>query len=103
MLPYVMEYNLISNPGRFAEIARLMGESTDGLSGMEAAQKSVAAVRRLLDALGMPQNLSDVGLTEADIPDLVEELMALQTFPIGFMNPREVGPEDARELYYRAL
>ncbi len=103
MLPYVMEYNLISNPGRFAEVARLMGENTDGLSTMEAAQRSVTAVRRFLSALDMPQRLSDVGLTEADIPHLVEELMTLQTLPIAFMNPREVGAEEARGIYMKAL
>jgi alcohol dehydrogenase len=103
MLPYVMEYNLISNPGRFAEVARLMGENIEGLSALDAARKSVAAVRSLLDALGMPQRLADVGLGEDDIPHLVEELTALQAAPIAFMNPREVGPEEARELYTRAL
>jgi alcohol dehydrogenase len=103
MLPYVMEYNLISSPGRFAKVAMLMGESTDGLSTMDAAHKSVTAVRRLLSALGMPQHLSEVGLAEADVPHLVEELMALQTLPIGFMNPREVGAEDARAIYLSAL
>ena len=103
MLPYVMEFNLISNPARFADIACFMGESTDGLSTMDAAHKSVAAVRRLLTDLGMPQHLSDVGLTEADVPHLVDELVALQGFPISFMNPREVGAKEAREIYMEAL
>jgi alcohol dehydrogenase class IV len=103
MLPYVMEFNLISNPGRFAEVARLLGESTDGLSTMDAAHRSVAAVRRLLIDLGMPQRLADVGLTDADVPHLVDELVALQGFPIAFMNPREVGAKEAREIYMRAL
>ncbi len=103
MLPYVMEYNLISSPARFAEVARLLGENTDGLSTMDAAYRSVAAVRRLLTELGMPQHLSEVGLTEADIPHLVEELVSLQAFPIAFMNPREVGAKEAREIYLKAL
>ncbi len=59
LLPYVMEYNLISDPEKFAEVARLLGENTRGLSTMDAALKSVAAVRRLLSDLGVPQRLSE--------------------------------------------
>jgi alcohol dehydrogenase class IV len=103
MLPYVMEYNLISDPGKFVEVARLLGEETCGLSTRDAALKSVAAVRRLLSDLGMPQRLADVGITEADVPDLVEELITLQAFPIAFMNPRDVGPKEATEMYMKAL
>jgi alcohol dehydrogenase class IV len=103
MLPYVMEYNLIASPGRFADVARFMGENVDGLSTMDAAHKSVAAVRRLLSDLDMPQRLSDVGLGEADIPHLVDELVTLQGAPIAFMNPREVGADEAREIYTKAL
>jgi len=103
MLPYVMEYNLISDPAKFAEVARLLGEKTGRLSTLDAALKSVAAIRRLLSDLGMPQRLSEVGLTEADIPHLVDELITYQAFPIALMNPREVGPEEAAEIYLKAL
>jgi alcohol dehydrogenase class IV len=103
LLPYVMEYNLISDPEKFAEIARLMGENTCGLSTMDAALKSVAAVRRLLSDLGVPQRLSEVGVIEADIPDLVDELMTFQAVPMAMQNPRDVGPKEAAEIFRRAL
>ncbi|MFH0915511.1 MAG: iron-containing alcohol dehydrogenase [bacterium] len=103
MLPYVMEYNLISDPEKFAEVARLLGEKTSGLSTVDAALKSVAAVRRFLSDLDMPQRLAEVGLTAADVPDLVDELMTLQAFPLAFMNPREVGAKEATEIYLKAL
>jgi alcohol dehydrogenase class IV len=63
----------------------------------------VAAVSRLLSDLGMPQRLSEVGITAADIPYLVEELITYQSFPIAFMNPREVGSKEAAEIYLKAL
>jgi alcohol dehydrogenase class IV len=103
LLPYVMEFNLISDPEKFGEIARLMGENTCGLSTMDAALKSVAAVRRLLTDLGVPQRLSDVGITEADIPYLVEEFMTFQSASADLMNPRDVGPEEAAEILRGAL
>ena len=103
MLPYVMEYNLISAPEKFAEVARLLGENTNGLSTRDAALKSISAVRVLLSDLNMPQRLSEVGITAADIPGLVDELMTYQSFPLGLMNPREVRSEDATEIYMKAL
>jgi alcohol dehydrogenase len=103
MLPYVMEFNLVSNPAKFAEVARLLGEETYGLSVMDAAQESAVAVRRLLNDLEMPQTLTEVGVTEADIPELVDELMTYQSFPIAFMNPRDVSAEDAAAIYMSAL
>jgi alcohol dehydrogenase len=103
LLPYVMEYNLISDPEKFAEVAQLLGENTSGLSTMDAALKSVAAVRRLLADLGIPQRLGEVGITEADIPGLVDELMTFQAVPMAIQNPREVGPKEAAEIFRRAL
>ncbi len=103
MLPYVMEYNLISAPEKYAEVARLLGENTNGLSIRDAALRSVSAVRALLSDLNMPQRLSEVGVSDADIPYLVDELMTYQSFPLALMNPREVGAKDATEIYTRAL
>jgi len=103
LLPYVMEYNLISCTGRFAEIARLLGEETSGLSTVDAALKAVAAVRRLLSALGVPQRLSEVGIVEADIPGFVDEFMTFQAVPAALQNPRDVGPDQAAEIFRRAL
>jgi alcohol dehydrogenase len=103
MLPYSMEYNMVSAPEKFAEVAGLLGENTDGLSTRHAALRSVAAVRALLSDLDMPQRLSEVGLTAADIPILVDELMTYQSFPLGLMNPRDVSAKDATEVYMKAL
>lgn len=38
LLPHVARYNLIANPEKFADIAEFMGENTDGLSTMDAAE-----------------------------------------------------------------
>ena len=57
----------------------------------------------LLTDLEMPQTLTEVGVTEADIPELVDELMTYQSFPIAFMNPRDVSAEDAAAIFMSAL
>ncbi len=97
LLPHVMEFNLISNPGKFAKIAELMGEEVRGLSLLDAAAKSVEAVRRLIKDLGMPQKLSDastIKITEADIPAMVEEVHTKHK-----INPRDVSSEDITKLF----
>ena len=45
LLPHVEEFNLIGNANRFRDIAKAMGEITEGLSTMDAARKAIAAIR----------------------------------------------------------
>jgi alcohol dehydrogenase len=103
LLPYVMEYNLVSCPDRYAEIARLLGEDIEGLSTMDAALLSVAAVRRFFCLLGVPQRLSEVGIVKEDIPGFVEELMTFWAVPMAMQDARDAGPEEATEIFLRAL
>ena len=71
MLPYVMRYNLIACPAKFADIAFALGENVDGLTEMEAAWQSVEAVDELSEDIGVPKNLKQIG---AD-PNMIEELV----------------------------
>jgi len=64
MLPYVMEFNLAGDMERFARVAELMGEKTDGLSLREKAERSVTAVRCLSADVGLPRTLGEVGIKE---------------------------------------
>ncbi len=57
-----MEFNLIGNMEKFAKVAEVMGENTEGLSVREKAQKSIVAVRCLSADLGFPQRLGEVGV-----------------------------------------
>jgi len=72
VLPYVMDYNLLACPKKFADIARAMGENVDGLPLLDAAEKSVEAVRKLSKRLGIPQTLSEVGVDPAKIDEMAE-------------------------------
>lgn len=72
VLPYVMEYNLLACPKKFADIARAMGENVDGLPMLDAAAKSVEAVRKLSKRLGIPQRLSEVGVDPSKIEEMAE-------------------------------
>lgn len=100
LLPFLMEYNLIGAPERYIDIALAFGESIDGLSPMEAAAKSVKAVRDLMRDIGITERLGDFGVKEEDLEMLADE--ALQSGNV-FVNPRFPSREDIIEIYRKAL
>jgi alcohol dehydrogenase class IV len=102
LLPHIMDFNLIACPHKYAGIARLMGERLDGCSPIQAARRSVDAVRHLCADVGMPQALTEVGFTEGDIPDALDFLFTYQTYGME-NNPRDVSREDLSRIYRAAL
>ncbi|NTW17750.1 MAG: iron-containing alcohol dehydrogenase, partial [Syntrophaceae bacterium] len=99
-LPYVCEFNLISNLEKFADIAVAMGEDITGLSPKEAALKAVEAIRTLSKDVGIPSGFAALGMKESDIQLLAENAMKdICTF----FNPRSVRVEDIVELYKKAM
>jgi len=101
MLPYVVDYNKIGNPRKYASIAQAVGENTEGLSPYQAAEKLVAYIFRLLETLNIPAKLSDYSVTKADIPSLVEGGMKLSRLFV--TNPRNLTEDDVKNIYTSAL
>jgi alcohol dehydrogenase class IV len=97
MLPWVMEYNMMSCLQWFREIGEFMGENMEGLSDREAAQKTVDAMRTLAEDLNVPLYLSDVGIPESAIPGLVEG--ALSQARLWNNNPRKFTADDMAQVY----
>ena len=102
MLPYVMEFNLAGNMEKFARVAELMGEKTDGLSLREKAERSVTAVRCLSADVGLPRTLGEVGIKEVDIPEIIDYVFKFHSYQIE-NNPRYVRREDLERLLRAAL
>jgi alcohol dehydrogenase len=103
LLPPVIEYNLLSNPAKFAKLAILLGEKTEGLSEMEAAGRSVVAVSKLIEDLGLPRKLRDIGITEADIPRLAQKADAINQVVISLLNPRDANVKEIERIFKAAL
>ncbi len=99
LLPVVEEYNIISNPQRFADIAEFMGENIEGLSVMDAAQKAIDAMRRLATDIGIPTSLKEMGVKEEDF-----DLMATNALLDGNAgsNPRKGNKQDIINLFAKA-
>ncbi|HPQ43351.1 MAG TPA: iron-containing alcohol dehydrogenase [Syntrophales bacterium] len=97
LLPAVMNYNLPGALEKFAIIAEVMGEPTDGLSLNQAAGLAVGAVENLIDDCGIYDTLETIGIPEEDFPKLAEAAMTVAR-PLA-NNPRSVTVEDAIEIY----
>lgn len=100
LLPAVESYNLISNPKRFADIAVAMGENIQGLSVRDAADKALAAIRRLSADIGIPSGLAELGVKEEDLEVMSKNAMK---DACGLTNPRAVTLQDVIGIYKTAL
>jgi alcohol dehydrogenase class IV len=101
MLPAVMQFNLVGNLGKFAEVAELMGQPTEGLSLREAAEEAVEAVVQLAEDLGVPTSLGEFGVKEEHLPALAEGVMKVTRLLAN--NPRTLTQADAEEIYRSVL
>ncbi len=99
ILKYCMRYNLMAAPERFAEIARIMGVNTAGMTTFEAAEASVKAVERLFDETGVHVPMLSFGMKESDA-----ELVATH-LPQSLLanNPRGCTQKQAEKLYLEIL
>ena len=95
MLPAVMRFNLPGNLAKFARIAQIFGERTDGLSLREAAERSVIAIEQLQADIGITAKLGDFHMTEADLHDVAAEAMLSGNVAV---NPRKPTLEDMKAL-----
>lgn len=98
LLPHIMEFNLMCCPDRFADIAVAFGEDIEGLSPMEAAEKAVSAVKRLVKDLEIP-SLNSYDIDPESFPRLAEDAVKEAATKD---NPRHTSVEDAIHLYQKA-
>lgn len=101
LLPFVMRFNLPARVSQFARIAQLLGENTTGLSEMEAAERSIAAVERLKTAIGIPNRLRDLGVKREQLPQFAEKTLGIKR--ILRVNPRPVTAEAVLGIFEEAF
>jgi alcohol dehydrogenase class IV len=103
LLSVVMEFSLMGAPRRYADIAKAIGASVDGLSPMDAARRGAEAVRSLIEQMKIP-TLAGLGVTRDKLEPLVSK-MAEDAIASGSPgnNPRKATKEEIIDLYYAAL
>lgn len=100
-LPYIMEYNMLVAQERLAEIARVMGEVTNGVATREAAAKAIIATKRLIESLEMPTCLKDVNVGEDRLEGMVDKLLTKYAYIYEGSNPSRVTREKITDMYRR--
>ncbi|WP_243374235.1 iron-containing alcohol dehydrogenase [Geotalea sp. SG265] len=100
LLPAVSQFNLIACPKRFADIAVALGENITGLSVTEAAEKAIAAIRKLSASIGIPAGLKELNVKEADLKIMAENA---KKDACQLTNPRKATLEQVIEIYKAAM
>jgi alcohol dehydrogenase class IV len=94
MLPHVMAFYADAVPERFHRMAHAVGAKSEDADGFGVW------LQELSDAIDIPSSLSEVGVTESHLEDLVHWAWQDVCHPLG---PRPTTREDLRQLYEQAL
>jgi alcohol dehydrogenase class IV len=101
-LPHVIRFNCAGGPEigkRYRDVAEVLGVEAGG-SDEDVGEALAGHITDMTKAMGLQQRLSEVGVPEAGIPDLVEGAMG---DGCTLTNAREMTEEDFEELYKAAL
>ena len=100
LLPYGMQYNACVAPDKFARIGELLGEPAQG-SREARVQGGIARVFRLLETLGLPTKLSQIGISAEQIEPIVDNSLTIER--LNRLNPRAPVRDDLVRLLQGAL
>jgi alcohol dehydrogenase len=100
LLPAVCDFNLIAATERFADIAVALGENVKTISTLEAAEKGIAAIRKLAKSVGIPAGLAELGVKEADLKTMAQNA---QKDACMLTNPRTATLEQVIDMYRASL
>lgn len=100
LMPHIMEFNALSVPELFADIAADMGEVLENLTLIEKAWKAVESFKQLSMDVGIPQRLSDFKVASSRIEEMARDAMKSGNIAV---NPRKTQIEDIIQLYERAM
>ena len=93
-----MEYNVPSEPERFAKIADLLGVNADG-STLDQAYASVAGVSELTEDVGIPTSIGHLGELDDDILELFADIAFEYSQHNIDRNPRTLDRTDVIQIY----
>ncbi len=99
LLPYVMEYNILATPKKYANVAIALGCNFE-VDDITTAKNGVEKIKELITQCGIPATLKEVNVPESAIPQMAKDAMKIQRLLKN--NPREITEQDAIEIYKAA-
>lgn len=100
LLPHVQVYNTQVKAERLGDVAKALGENVEGLTAEQAAEKAIAAIKKLSADVNIPSGLLELGVKEEDL-----EVLATNALKdaCGFTNPKQATLEEIMNIYRAAL
>jgi hydroxyacid-oxoacid transhydrogenase len=99
--PAVFRFTASANPQRHLEAARYLGTDISNAAPEDAGEVLSAAIVRIMKMTGMPNGLSAVGFTEADVDDLVKG--TIPQHRVTKLSPRPASEADLRNLFLDSM
>lgn len=96
MLPAVVRRNIDHTHDKYTQMARALGVETRGMSSAEAVSHIPVKIEALIDRLGLPKHLSQLGVSLDDIPVMAE--MASEDICM-LTNPRTYSTQEIEAMY----
>lgn len=101
LLPYVMEFNVLGNIPKFAQIAQLLGENLQNMTLLEQAKQAPRAVKAIYRDLKIPQSLAELGIPRDAVPVMARA--AVNVTRLMANNPRTMTVENIEKIYEKAF
>ncbi|MET3506585.1 iron-containing alcohol dehydrogenase family protein [Halalkalibacter oceani] len=101
LLPYVMQYNSTVQKSKMIDIAKAFGIDTSLMPKQEAVLAASTAVLNLVEEIGLPTRLSQIGIKEKDVPVIAEKAIGIDR--LIRTNPRTPRVSDFEKLLNNAL
>lgn len=98
LLPVVLEYNALADHGKYAKIFNYIKDNK--LINGFTPNVLVNEIRQLSNELGIPKNLTELGVSRETIHDMAIDAMKSGNIMV---NPRQSTLADIEELYLRVL
>lgn len=101
LLPYVMEFNVLGNIPKFAQVAQFLGEKVESMTLLEQAYQASRAVKAIYRDLKIPQSLSELNVPKEALPGMAKA--AINATRLMVNNPRTMSVQDIETIYRNAL
>jgi len=101
LLPFVMEFNVLGNIPKFAQVAQCLGERVESMTLLDQAHLASKAVKIIYRNLKIPQSLTELNVPKEAIPGMAKAAMNSTRLMVN--NPRSMTAEDIEKIYYNAL
>lgn len=100
LMPYVMDYNAATSKEKMIKIAKIFGLDNGSKTELELTHAASKGVLQLIEEIGLPIKLSQIGIKKEDLEEIAEKTMPIQRLVRN--NPRVPTKESIVKLLEKA-